>query len=449
MAFSFAFEGQMRRPLYALSTFGVFGSQHFMTLIAFRAQGERLLLDWQFYLMPLRSLVTQTNASNLTLILALAYLLLVAWVLAALAFRRAADANLSGWIAAFAMAPIIQIPAILCLCFFPTRMADRHSESADDDGLPDWWAATAGVIVGMGFTLSAVAIGTLFFGSYGYGVFVVAPFVIGAITAYFANRKRDLGAMHTAMLVASATVLGGMALVMAALEGVICVAVASPLGVGIALVGGLLGRSIALHARHTVQQTLSVCALLPLVFTAETILPPIASFDTYATIEINAPPEVVWRSVVHMEAIDEPLALAFRLGVAYPLRGEVIGEGIGASRLGEFSTGTAVEQVMEWVPNRKLAFTVLHDVPAMRELSPYEHVHAPHVVGYFHTTYTSFELLPRENGRTEIVERTSHTLKLEPVLYWLPLARWVVQRNNARVLAHIKRQAERSLTIGG
>jgi len=31
---------------------------------------------------------------------------------------------------------------------------------------------------------------------------------------------------------------------------------------------------------------------------------------------------------------------------------------------------------------------------------------------------------------------------LDPVLYWLPLARWMVHENNARVLAHIRRHAE-------
>ena len=143
-----------------------------------------------------------------------------------------------------------------------------------------------------------------------------------------------------------------------------------------------------------------------------------------------------------MNALDEPPALPFRLGVAYPLRGEIIGEGVGAIRRGEFSTGIAIERITEWVPNRKLAFEVVSDVPGMRELSPYEHVHAPHVVGYFLTKETSFELTPLADGRTEIVERTLHELKLDPIFYWLPLARWVVHANNARVLAHIRRQAE-------
>ena len=51
----------------------------------------------------------------------------------------------------------------------------------------------------------------------------------------------------------------------------------------------------------------------------------------------------------------------------------------------------------------------------------------------------------RADGHTDIVERTSHELRLDPVLYWLPMARWVVDQNNARVLAHIRRHAEQSV----
>jgi hypothetical protein len=81
----------------------------------------------------------------------------------------------------------------------------------------------------------------------------------------------------------------------------------------------------------------------------------------------------------------------------------------------------------------------------MRELSPYAHVHAPHVAGYFRTTSTSFELLPLAGGGTRIIERTEHELKLDPVLYWLPMARWAIHENNMRVLTHSRSQAERSL----
>ena len=134
-----------------------------------------------------------------------------------------------------------------------------------------------------------------------------------------------------------------------------------------------------------------------------------------------------------MDTIDEPLALPFRLGRRLSAARRVIGEGVGAVRHGEFSTGVAVERVTEWVPERKLAFVVVSDVPAMRELSPYEHVHAPHVIGYFRTTRRASSWR-RSRGRHAPGRAHLARLKLDPVLYWLPLARWVVDLNNARVL---------------
>jgi hypothetical protein len=280
-------------------------------------------------------------------------------------------------------------------------------------------------------------------------MFVVSPLVIGAVTGYLGNRTGNIGVSRTSMLVVGAASLGGIALVAVALEGIICILMAAPIGIAAAMIGGELGRMIALSTRRPPHQTLSGFALLPLVFAVENVMSSTTSFDTTETIAIHAPPEWVWKSIVNMDTIEELPALPFRLGVAYPLSGEIVGEGIGAIRRGEFSTGTAIERVTEWAPNRKLAFVVVTDVPGMRELSPYQHVHAPHVAGYFLTINTSFELRPLPDGRTEIVERTSHQLKLDPVFYWLPMARWVVHANNVRVLEHISRRAESGFRESG
>ncbi len=436
----------MRRPAYALASISVFFSQHLTVWLIFAAAGQQPKLDWRFCVTPLRAIVTLQGASKFLFFLALAYLMIAAWFLAALAFRRAADAGVSEWVAALAIAPVVQLLVMIILCAAPPRRSEPHPRSGFDSDFeePGWVAAAQGVVAGLGLTLFAVAAGALVFGAYGFGMFVVSPFVIGATTAYFANRKGDVGTERSARLVAGAAALGGIALVMVALEGVVCIVLASPLGLVMALLGGMLGRAIAIKSAPSAKRTLSSFAILPIVFASESLLPPTASFDTCQTVEIDSPAATVWQSIIHMDTIDEPLALPFRLGVAYPLRGKIIGEGVGATRLGEFSTGTAVERVTEWVPNRKLAFTVMKDVPGMREMSPYRHVHAPHVIGYFRTTNTSFELRPLPNGRTELIERTAHELRLDPVLYWLPMARWVVDMNNARVLAHIRHQAERS-----
>jgi uncharacterized membrane protein YhaH (DUF805 family) len=453
MSWLFSFKGKIRPLPYALLCLALFVSQHLLVAGVLRAFGQPLEPDPWFLVIPLRSLslraiVIFDRSAGFIEILVLVYFLIVAWALSSLAFRRAADAGVSEWIAAYAFVPVIQIPVILFLSVIPSR---RQVELAPEEVVParpTWVPAAQGVIAGIGLTLFAVAVGALVFRSYGFGMFVISPFVVGATTGYFANRHGEIDASRSVHLVLCATALGGIALIGFALEGAVCIVMAAPLGVVAALAGGALGRGIALSTKRSPAETVSAVALLPLVFALESAFPPTASFDTSETIVVEAPPELVWRAIIQMAPMDAPPALPFRLGVAYPLGGEIIGEGVGAVRRGEFSTGTAIEQVTEWIAQRKLTFVVLNDVPSMRELSPYQHVHAPHVVGYFRTTSTSFELLPQPGGQTQIVERTSHELKLDPVFYWLPLARWMVHENNARVLAHIRGQAGRSFRAG-
>lgn len=440
------FRGKIKPLPYAAWSLAVFFSQHLVVAAMFYALRRPMVLDGWFWIAPLRPLTKlEPPLPGAILMLALAYLLIVAWVLAALAFRRAADAAISAWITAYAIAPLAQIPVVLFLAVLPSRAETElaaPAEFAARTERADFAAAVEGVLAGIALTLFAVAVGALVFGTYGFGMFVVSPFMVGAMTAFFANRRAALDNGTTAKLVLFATVLGGAALIVAALEGAVCLVLAAPLGIGLALVGGLFGRAIALSTKRSPTQTLSGVALLPLIFALEAVLPPLTRFETIERVLVDAPPAAVWDAIVRMAPIDAPPALPFRLGVAYPLGGEIVGEGVGAERRGAFSTGTAIERVTQWETARKLAFAVVNDVPAMREFSPYPHLHTPHVIGYFRTTFTSFELVPHGQGRTEIVEHTAHELRLDPVFYWLPLARWIVHENNTRVLAHIKRQAE-------
>src|SRR5262249_48939057 len=159
---------------------------------------------------PLRSAVVVARASNLVLLLALAYWLIASWALAALAFRRTADANIAEWFATFVIAPIVQIPAILILCVLPSRArvpaAAAQTPVSATSGREftlnpsDWVAAAQAVVAGMGLTLASVAAGALIFGAYGFGMFVVSPFVIGAMAGYLANRRVDIGPLRTALV---------------------------------------------------------------------------------------------------------------------------------------------------------------------------------------------------------------------------------------------------------
>jgi hypothetical protein len=434
-----SFQRRMRPAPYALWSLAIFFSQHALACLVLVAHGRSLVplvLDRQFLFMPLQMLARQGGLPSATLILSFLGVLLAAWMLAALAFQRAGDAGINSWIATSAVAPVVQLAVIIVLSVLPSRATVPPLAASGSAGASSMATALQGLAAGVALTLLAVALGALFFGTYGFGIFV------GATTGYFANRTADVGRSGTSKLVLGALLLGALALVLVALEGIVCLILAAPLAIAIAVVGGFLGRAIAVHAGHPPRHALGGLALLPLVFAAETMLPPAVTFESRSTIRIAAPPEAVWPMLLYTDLSQEPVGLPFRLGVAYPLHGETLGEGVGALRRGAFSTGIVREQVTQWMPNRKLAFVMLDELPAMRELSPYAHVHAPHVIGYFRILETVFELAPMPDGGTELIERTSHELRLEPVLYWLPLARWMVHENNARVLAHIRRQAE-------
>ena len=117
------------------------------------------------------------------------------------------------------------------------------------------------------------------------------------------------------------------------------------------------------------------------------------------TVGINAPIEVVWNEVIAFSKIDEPEELLFRLGIAYPIDARIEGEGVVAVRHCNFSTGSFVEPITHWEPNKKLAFDVLEQPHPMKELSPFDHLHPPHLDWAVRSIQGQFILDHDEKGR--------------------------------------------------
>jgi hypothetical protein len=162
---------------------------------------------------------------------------------------------------------------------------------------------------------------------------------------------------------------------------------------------------------------------------------------------VAAPDREVWNAIVHMGPIPAPPSPPFSWGLAYPMSGSIHGSGVGAIREGVFSTGVAFERVTEWDPARHLSFIVLSDPPTLHELSPNQHVNAPHVNGYFRTLDAGFTIKQLENGHTLLSLATRHALDLNPAFYWLPMAKWAVHENKVRVLTHFARRAEAAVAV--
>lgn len=442
MASIFSLRGDISRSAYAILAPALLLSQHLAVVLAFRSAGVTVRFDILFWLLPLRRLSVLPGLSPWFAASAFAASLAVAWALAVLSYRRAAGTTAGYVPAALAVVPGFQIAAIAILLVEPTRPAEAFA-APDTDAAANVAHILQGLFAGMAILVFAVLISAVTLGSYGWGLFVMTPFLVGLTTAYLANRDVALAPGRSMSAVLAAAALGVGALLMFALEGLVCILLVVPLGTAAAMAGGTLGRYLAAVGHRRGRPLLGV-ATLPLIFVVEAVVPPAVTITTYETVEIAAPPLRVWRVLTSNEPIGSDPRLIALAGFAFPIRGTLMGEGVGALRLGEFSTGIAHERVTAWQPGRKLAFTVIDQPAMMAEMSPYRRVHAPHLTGYFETGNTSFELQPRPGGTTRLIARASHVLRLDPALYWEPMARWAIHANVSRVLDSVKDKAEKA-----
>src|SRR5439155_9724545 len=233
----------------------------------------------------------------------------------------------------------------------------------------------------LGFT----ALSVYMLRSYGLGMFVGMPFVMGLVSSVLHGQRQPrtlrqcLGVATLSVLVAAVT------FVLFAIEGFICVLMMLPLAIPLALIGALIGYSIqrrpALrgYAPRTIGMPLIVLPILMSAERAAHLSPP--EFAVTTIIEIDAPPRIVWPNVVSMPDLPPPRDWLFRAGVAFPIRTEIVGAGVGAMRRCVLSTGAMLETVEVWQPSRKLRFVVISTPPVMKEWSPWN-IHPPHLENF-------------------------------------------------------------------
>jgi hypothetical protein len=180
---------------------------------------------------------------------------------------------------------------------------------------------------------------------------------MGACTAFLYNRGRDVTAGRTTSLVIVTTLIAGTSLLFVALEGAICLVMALPLAIPLALLGGMVGRSCAMSGHGDPSPAMFMLLALPLTAaiepgTGHTI------HEVRSSVIIDAPPAAVWPHVVAFRDIPDPSDWVFRAGVAYPIRARIDGSGVGGVRYCVFSTGSFVEPITRWEPGRRLSFDV-------------------------------------------------------------------------------------------
>ena len=124
------------------------------------------------------------------------------------------------------------------------------------------------------------------------------------------------------------------------------------------------------------------------------------------------------------------------------MRARIEGEGVGAVRYCEFSTGPFVEPITAWEPPNRLAFDVISQPEPMTEMSPYQQVNAPHLLDGFISRRGEFRIIELPGNRTRLEGSTWYTMDMAPVWYWTIYSDALLHRIHTRVLKHIKKQSE-------
>lgn len=437
-----------RRPVsrraYAVVGFGLMISKYAVDAVAIRlATGERWTpLD---YLNPFfeergRRLV---DAPSWFLLAMALWTLPFIWIGASMSMRRAVDAGRSAWVGLFFFVPVLNYLAMLALCALPRAEprvvdAEERPERVDDRLRSALYAVAACVVVVLGLVAFSVYVNE----RYGPMLFLGVPFVLGFLGAVVHNHAGLRSYGGTLLVALTSVAIAACALLLFALEGAVCIAMALPLAFPLTVGGATLGYALVSLRRPRVAEISLPLVGLCLFSLFEERWMRVATFEVVTAIEVDAPPEAVWPNVVRFSELPPPERWLFRTGIAYPLRARIDGQGVGAVRHCEFTTGAFVEPITTWDEPTRLAFDVSAQPDPMEEWSFYGRLHPPHLDSAFRSVRGEFRLIRLPEGRTRLEGSTWYRLDIHPSAYWRLVTEPLLHAIHRRVLEHVKRLSE-------
>lgn len=384
------------------------------------------------------------------------------WLAVTLSVRRAYDAEVSPWLGLLMFVPIANLFLMFFLAIIPTgylRLPTPQQISVESafaspkvdsaiSGRPnrtdqsELTASLLGLGAGAAYLVIFVVISVYGLGSYGAAMFFGTPVITGCVASFLLNRKRRRGVGQTLIHSALTMAVACVAFLLLGLEGVICVVMAMPIMIPLGLFGALVGRSIACsmnrHGRSEKPGLLGCVLALPFIAWVENATQRNPTYEVVSSVKVRAPIETVWENVIHFSDISAEPSWYFKMGIAYPMRAHIDGTGAGAQRFCEFSTGTFVEPISAWQPPTKLSFDVSEQPDPMFELTPYRHIHPPHLKGSFRSIRGEFRLAAIDHEHTLLEGSTWYQLDVRPLNYWTVWTDWILHRIHYRVLDHIK-----------
>ena len=279
-------------------------------------------------------------------------------------------------------------------------------------------------------------------GEYGMVLFILTPIFIGFGSTILYGYKREITRRQAIQIGYQCLGIFTLALIAFAIEGLICIVMAAPIGILFTWIGSVIGFTLIKKTpTSTPSSLLILLALIPLTsFVEKEIKPDLTSVTT--SIIINADPITVWKNVIEFPQLDEPTEFIFKTGIAYPINAKIVGSGTGSVRYCNFTTGSFVEPVTVWDEGKLLRFDVDEQPAPMKELS-FWNIDAPHLHDYFVSKKGQFKLTKLQNGKTLLEGTTWYYHNIKPAIYWRQWSNLINHKIHNRVLDHIKKNSEK------
>jgi hypothetical protein len=365
------------------------------------------------------------------------------WIGISMTLRRAVDAGRSPWSALCFLLPILNYVLMIVLCILPSSTKFVWNSNQI---VPTIKARFKSAILGIGASVAvvlvAIMINVFLMEEYGWALFAATPFVLGVVSAFIFNHSYPRSMPETLQVVILSLLLVAGTLLLFALEGLLCIAMALPFSLIVALFGGVVGRAMAVNFSTSSRGLLTGLLLIPGSAALDKLNQTDLTYEVISTIEIQAPAAKVWEHLIAFKEIESEPDWHFRLGIAYPTRASISGYGVGATRYCEFSTGAFVEPITVWDAPRRLNFDVIAQPAPLQEWSPYQKVYAPHLEGFFKTRQGEFRLIALENDNTRLEGSTWYQIDIYPQAYWRIFAEAIIGSIHQRVLQQLKKDSE-------
>lgn len=283
--------------------------------------------------------------------------------------------------------------------------------------------------------------------SYGLMLFIGIPVCLGMLTVFLYSYNEDKLPGKTTGVSFGGTFFMCLYMFLFAIDGLVCIILLMPLALGAAALGTLIGFILLKKLRGDKSKNITLMLVLictPALLAFEAGINPTPPLRKIVTsVEVSADINEVWDLVVEFPEIEKPQELMFKLGISYPVNAKIEGEGVGAIRYCNFSTGSFVEPITNWTKPTLLQFDVKESPEPMKETSIYANLETPHLHDIVISERGQFRLVEQENGKTLLEGTTWYRHDMWPNWYWGPLSDEIIHTIHRRVLNHIKKHAEK------